>query len=172
MPPIIHAVRHAQGWHNLSHGNYGLHDPELTPEGQAQCKTLCKNFPHHQKIDLLVASPMRRTLQTCLLGFSPEVDRGLQIIALPEAQETSDLPCDTGTDVEKLREEFAGKPVDWALVKEGWNSKEGQWAADDVALVERARLTRRWLKARPEKEIVLVSHGCVSVDWLLSIDYR
>lgn len=35
----------------------------------------------------------------------------------------------------------------------------GKWAPTSEAINKRARELRRWLKARPEKEIVLVTHG-------------
>lgn len=35
----------------------------------------------------------------------------------------------------------------------------GRYAPTNKALKERARAARRWLKARPEKEIVMVTHG-------------
>ena len=83
----------------------------------------------------------------------------MKVLALPEAQETNDVPCDTGLDPKDLQGEFAGKPVDLSLVREGWNTKTGKWAPEREALKNRAREVRRWLKARPEKEIVLVTHG-------------
>lgn len=98
-------------------------DPDITPEGEKQCEKLNETFPYHEKIDLLVASPIRRTINTALIGFKSEVERGLKVIALPEAQETSDLPCDTGSSPATLRKEFEGKPVDLDLVLEGWNNK-------------------------------------------------
>lgn len=38
-------------------------------------------------------------------------------------------------------------------------TQTGKWAHTAAALKNRARELRRWLKARPEKEIVLVTHG-------------
>lgn len=35
----------------------------------------------------------------------------------------------------------------------------GPYVPTNKALKERARAARRWLKARPEKEIVMVTHG-------------
>ena len=134
-------------------------DPSLTAFGEEQCRQLVNNFPYHDSIDLLVASPLRRTIYTTLLGFKPEVERGLRIIALPEVQETADVPCDTGTDADILKEEMKGKPVDLSRVNDGWNSKSGRWAPIATALEKRAREARQWLKARPEKQIVLVTHG-------------
>ena len=93
----------------------------------------------------------------------------MKIIALPEAQETGNVPCDTGSDPAALKKEFADLPVDFGLVKEGWNSKVGKWAPDADSLRARAKEVRQWLKARPEKEIVLVTHGGIlhflNEDW-------
>ena len=55
----------------------------------------------------------------------------MQLIALPDIQETSDVACDTGSDPEVLREEFAGKNVDLGLVHEGWNNKVC-WEKDTI----------------------------------------
>ncbi|CAD0086351.1 unnamed protein product [Aureobasidium vineae] len=56
MPPTLHLVRHAEGFHNSSWHGEAIHDPLLTEKGEAQCAELCKNFPHHDKIDMLMAS--------------------------------------------------------------------------------------------------------------------
>ncbi len=148
-----------KGYHNLSVENCSMPDPDLTSYGLEQCAHLSRSFPYYTRIDLLVASPLRRTLNTTLNGFTPQVQKGMPVIALPEVQETSDVPADTGSDIEVLREEMKGKPVDLSRVQEGWNSKTGKWAPDTDKLEERAREARRWLKSRPEKEIVLVTHG-------------
>jgi hypothetical protein len=76
----------------------------------------------------MVASPLRRTIYTALLSFEPVFkNRNLKLIALPETQETSDVPCDTGSDPAVLKKEFDGRgaPVDLSLVHDGWNSKVG-----------------------------------------------
>lgn len=83
----------------------------------------------------------------------------MQIIALPEVSETADVPCDIGTDIGPLKQEMRGKPVDLSRVTEGWNIKAGKYAPTKKALEARAREARQWLKARPEAEIVLVTHG-------------
>lgn len=159
MAPIVHCVRHAQGYHNLSVANHSMPDPSLTSLGEEQCRQLKKDFPYHTSVQLLVASPLRRTIYTALHAFTPELDQGMTIIALPEAQETADVPCDTGTDADELKEEMKGKPVDLSRCAKGWNIKTGRWAPTAGALEKRAREARQWLKARPEKEVVLVTHG-------------
>lgn len=134
-------------------------DPSLTPKGKEQCQNLAQNFPYHNSIGAIVASPLRRTIYTALYGFEPLIEKGMPVIALPEVCETADVPCDTGTDIEVLREEMKGKPVDLSRVKKGWNVKTGKWAPTADAIEKRAREARQWLRARPEDEIVVVTHG-------------
>lgn len=164
MAPRIHCVRHAQGFHNLSVVNHAMHDPLLTDLGKEQCKKLSQDFPYMSNVDLVVASPLKRTIYTALLSFPQPIEsKHLQVITMSELQETSDLPCDTGSDVAEVEREFRGKPVDMSSLRteEGatWNSKEGRWAPHAAAIQARARDARQWLSKRPEKDIVVVTHG-------------
>lgn len=134
-------------------------DPSLTPFGEEQCSNLAKDFPYHNSIGAIVASPLRRTIYTALYAFKPLIEKGMPVIALPEVCETADVPCDTGSDIGVLKEEMKGKPVDLSRVKEGWNVKTGKWAPTADAIEDRAREARLLLKARPEEEIVVVTHG-------------
>ena len=158
VPPRI-AKADLYSVHNLSVANHRIHDPDLTPFGEEHCRGLSQSFPDHKAIDLVVCSPLRRTIYTALLAFKQDIDRCGRVIALPEAQETADVPCDTGSDLSVLKKEMADKPVDLGLVMEGWNVKSGRWSPVPSALEKRAREARQWLKARPEKNIVLVTHG-------------
>ncbi|KAL2019199.1 hypothetical protein VTK56DRAFT_9999 [Thermocarpiscus australiensis] len=176
MTIYVHLVRHAQGYHNLSPANHALPDPDLTPLGREQCTRLRQSFPHHDAITHLVASPLRRTLYTCLLSFEPALrrDPAARVVALPELQEVGSWPCDTGSPPEALAAEFGGggAPVDLDLVREGWNDKTtpGSPFAPEVGKLEaRARRARQWLREvgrRYEREhpgrdahIVAVTHG-------------
>ncbi|EHK98930.1 hypothetical protein M7I_5221 [Glarea lozoyensis 74030] len=162
----LHLVRHAQGYHNLSTANHTLPDPSLTPLGESQCADLAASFPYHSQITHLVASPLRRTLYTALLSFPDAVAAGKKVLALPELQETSGLPCDTGSEPAKLEEEFGGEgKVDLRLVEEGWNSKSGRWEATASAIEKRAREARLFLRDLGKGEdnhIVVVTHDLIS----------
>lgn len=137
-----------------------MSDPLLTPYGEEQCRDLATKFPYHDNIDLVVASPLKRTIYTALHGFGADIQRrDLTVIALPELQETSDLPCDTGSSPEDIAIEFDAKPVDLSLVLPGWNSKKDRWSPTASAIEKRAHDARVWLMQRPEKEIVVVTHG-------------
>ena len=152
-----------------------MKDPLLTPFGEQQCSTLREDFPNHDKISLLISSPLRRTIYTAFLAFPPALANGHcqpNIIALPEIQETSDFPCDLGSDVDALRKEMKENhvPVDLSLVKEGWNVKtlNNKWSPSCEALAKRATEARRYIRdkvvqlkkdGQENPEVVVVTHG-------------
>lgn len=161
-PRQIHLVRHAQGLHNVSAANHVLVDPALTAYGRRQCSALAKQFSDLQNnhIVLLAASPLRRTLDTARLGF-PQYPA--KIIALPDAQEVGDLPCDTGSPLAQLTAEFSAG-VDLSLVSHDWQLKTGRYRRNTEALAERAKDVRMWLREKcieldGEGDVVLVTHG-------------
>lgn len=163
-PTTVHLVRHAQGYHNISVANHAIHDPLLTPVGEEQCRVLQQDFPQLKDVDCVIASPLKRTIYTALLSFEPIIEsKKLKVIALPELQETSDLPCDTGSSVEEIEREFKGKPIDTSLLhleaNKSWNDKKGRWAPTAAAIDARASDAREYLYSRKEKNIVVVTHG-------------
>jgi len=70
-------------------------------------------------IDLIVASPLRRAIQTALIGYKPFFDKGNKLLLMPDLQEVSDLPMDVGSTQEELREEFGDK-LDYSRMYEGY----------------------------------------------------
>jgi hypothetical protein len=94
--------------------------------------------------------------------------QSVRIIAHPDLQEVSNRPCDTGTPLDVLREEFPVIQFPDALFPESYPrapvsvpSKEGT-VFDDVPqlLNERAQHIREYIKGQlDETEIILISHG-------------
>lgn len=123
-------TQQAQGKHNKGGKAYLIPDPGLTEAGIEECRALEAQFPFQSSVDLIVSSPLCRTLQTALCSFQPIISRGVQIVALPELQETSDIACDTGSNAAEIRRQFSESKdangaanIDFDLVKDGWNSK-------------------------------------------------
>lgn len=197
MPPIVHCVRHAQvtnrpflvlvnvivkssaniaqGFHNVPGYDMSKRDPALTPHGKFQCHSLASAFPFHSRINQIFASPLQRTIATAHLSFTPALQNGHcrpEIVALPDAQETSEWPCDTGNDPAVLRQlcEEEGWNVDLSMVHEGWNDKswDGRYAPTARRIKERARDARRTIREKiaemqrngiDSPEVILVTHG-------------
>jgi len=156
-------TRHAQAEHNVDL-DYTIEDAPLTELGKKQAATLGPQTADLQResIDLVVTSPLKRTLQTTYMGYGTAIERlggRGAVICLPQAQECNPYPCDRGSprsDLEALPE-FEG--FNFSLLTPDWTSKAGFWAADSDSLNARARWVRQWLRARPEATIVLVAHG-------------
>src|SRR5271155_977938 len=130
--------------------NYDIPDPLLTALGETQSRSIPHKYPFlfEAPLPLLVSSPFRWTLQTTLIGFhrNPLPHLGFQ--------ENSSKPCDTGSPPSVVQEEFP--KLNFELVVDGWDSKTGEWGADEVSLVRWAAKMRKWLKDQEEDEIVVV----------------
>jgi broad specificity phosphatase PhoE len=159
----IHLIRHGQSTFNVPPHDASIKDPYLTSTGRQQAETLGDTFPC--TVDLIVCSPLRRALYTALYAFGDVLKTGnKKIIAIPELQELSKYPCDTGSSLKDLESEFRGQPVDFSLVHRSWDSKEGYWAPTARRSLERVKEVRQWLMNRPENSIVVVGHGhCIQL---------
>ncbi len=145
--------------HNVGH-DYSIRDPPLTQLGISQARELdrvTRNSVQAQA-DLLVTSPLTRTLQTTLLGFPHLKDRlesqtdRKPLIALPQLQEVDSHPCDIGKDRSELEKVPDFNGIDFTSLGDDWNDKQGIFAPANVR--ERAKWVRKWLRGRPEKNIV------------------
>lgn len=161
--------------------------------------------PLARQAELIITSPMRRTIQTTLATVDWLVEKGVKIEAdahwqgtalvpcLPATtQFSSDLeyglirdtettakPCDAGTAVSKLAEEFPN--VDYSTVDPVWPDKTSQAAAayhyTRTAIIARGQAALQRLYERPEKIIIVVSHSAflrvgVTGCWFFNADYR
>jgi broad specificity phosphatase PhoE len=122
---------------------------------------------------------MRRTIQTAILSLDWLMDRGVPIQANALWQENSDKPCDTGSPVAELREEFP--MVDFSTLDPVYPDKTSPkgalYAYNRHAIVNRAQKALAELKGRKEKAIVVVSHSgfmrqAMTGSWFYNADYR
>ncbi|PWN89482.1 phosphoglycerate mutase-like protein [Acaromyces ingoldii] len=154
--------RHSQAEHNVDL-DYSIPDAPLTALGKKQSAALQKQIAGlYDSVDVVVSSPLRRTLQSTKLGWGPAVERlgGIsKVVCLPQAQECNDFPCDTGSPRQELEslDEFKGFNLE--LLTPDWTSKQGFYAPDRATIAKRAQWVRQFLRGRPEHTIVLVAHG-------------
>ncbi|KAI1106478.1 histidine phosphatase superfamily [Jackrogersella minutella] len=165
----IHVVRHAEGFHNATVNGHDIRDPYLTPKGLQQCVEFETTNRH--KIDLVIASPMKRTIQTALYCFAPAIgNEKKQIILLPDLLEFGLYQSNTGSPLKDLQQEF-GNVLDVSHVKEDWYRDMTPLARDPIELNNRAQRARDAIKAiihnyiatMPEKEARTTSSINVAV---------
>lgn len=155
---VVYLVRHGEAEHNVSH-DLTIPDPHLTPKGIEQAKGVTKLF-ESTPIDLIVTSPLYRTLETTMVAFKDTIERGVPVIALSDAQEVADVPADTGSPRSQIEKQFPA--VNFDLLAENWYEKIGINAGTPTAHQARFERLRSWLWAYAQesgaKNIVLVGH--------------
>ncbi|KAL7914500.1 phosphoglycerate mutase family protein [Trichoderma velutinum] len=172
---VIYLIRHAEAEHNISK-DFSQRDPPLTPAGFEQASSLAKTFPDPSSIAVVLTSPLKRTLQTTLAGFSHILaingvggqNGSARLIIDRDLQERSDLPCDTGSERAILEKTFPN--LDFTVLDTDWFVKTGTYAADDTSVILRARIFREKLwnitksiqtdqPSSSQRAIVVVTHG-------------
>lgn len=174
----IYLLRHAESAHNISK-DFNHRDPGLTETGFSQASALTNTFPALSSIGVILSSPLTRTIETTIAGFSTILfnecspsgpnkrDEGAtKLILDPDLQERSDLPCDTGSDASVLEAKFPG--LEYGSLGESWPAKIGDHAADDEAVAARAERFRKKLLSltrelaannSEKKDVLVVTHG-------------
>eukprot|EP00850_Spirogloea_muscicola_P000676 SM000002S05756 [mRNA] locus=s2:2029874:2032373:+ [translate_table: standard] len=165
----IHLIRHGQGFHNVAgETDYGAYmsaeyfDAALTPMGWQQTTALknhIQNLPGGLPVDLVVVSPLMRTMQTAagVFGSGKVVDGDSQIplmvsnVGKSEVGPISSKGCPPFVAVEMCREHLVETDEDT------W------WQADvresEEQLTTRGQLFCQWLMKRNERNIAVVSHS-------------
>ncbi|WOL04249.1 phosphoglycerate mutase-like protein 1 isoform X1 [Canna indica] len=190
----VHLVRHAQGIHNVegekdykAYMSPELFDAHLTPLGWDQVDNLRKHVKAcslSEKIELVITSPLMRTMQTAVGVFGGDAySDGDNVPPLmvenggnSERPAISSLNCPPFIAVEYCREHLGVHPcdqrrsiseyhpifpaIDFSLVE---NDEDMLWKPDvreaDEELAARGVKFLNWLWTRKEKEIAVVSHS-------------
>jgi broad specificity phosphatase PhoE len=164
MPPTLVLIRHAQALHNVA-GDWSFHDPKLSDLGEQQSRELHESLKTSKignEVELIVVSAMRRTLQTATIGLDWLIKKGIKVMPDANWQENADKPCDTGSPISVMEEEFPN--YDFSTVDQNYPDKTTNLSSNPYAFTQKAILARgqSCLKAlydRPEKVIAVVSHS-------------
>ncbi|KAK8705550.1 hypothetical protein V6N13_049150 [Hibiscus sabdariffa] len=176
----LHLVRHAQGVHNVEgdkdFSNYlseELFDAHLTPLGWQQVDNLRKHVHEtglSKKIELVIVSPLLRTLQTAVGVFGGEGYKdGINVppLMVENAGESnrpaiSSLDCPPFVAVELCREHLY-RLIGGVLVLQIDSDEDNLWEANyrekDEELATRGKKFLNWLWTREEREIAVVTHS-------------
>jgi len=172
---LIWLIRHGQAEHNklFAEGRRAegakILDPTLTEEGFGQAREYCPVLQpalgddHNKCAELIVCSPLRRTLQTCttMLGDFMRLNPHIPVILHPDIQESGGKLHDCGhpkeTVVAELLNDFPTK-VDYSLLTPKSHKKEGRYKPKGENLQARYDDFKRWLAQREESRIIVVAH--------------
>ena len=156
-----------QRWGDKGFTDAGMYDTRLTTTGEQQASNLNKQLKTEPKPQLLVVSPLTRTLRTAQLAF-----KGIDVpyIAHPNCAERVYTSAEVGRQACELQTEFGH--VSFAMLqpdKPWWfqGSDESEWRPPGTYLAPgepwghfKARLSRFkvFLASRPETSIAVVCH--------------
>lgn len=164
MPPTLILIRHAQALHNVS-CDWSIHDAKLSEHGEAQCVELQDSLQASEignKVEHIVVSAQRRTLQTATIGLDFLIKKGVPVQPDAGWQENSDKPCDTGSSLDVIAKEFPQydfSNVDRRFPDKTSDIKNNPYAFTKKAIVARGQTCLEKLYTRPEKVIAVVSHS-------------
>jgi broad specificity phosphatase PhoE len=134
----------------------------VTPLGDSQCESLnkcCNEKNSVKNVELLLVSPMRRTLATATQSFPGFID-GIPWMANELLREMSGShPCDRRRPISELKSLYPH--VDFSLTVDNedplYYAQVGRESPESVT--KRQRDFFSWLATRGEGEILVVSHS-------------
>jgi broad specificity phosphatase PhoE len=151
-PALVHIIRHGEAVHNVDRG-YPHCDPPLTEVGIRATKELVMSTVP----DLIIISPMTRTIQTAINMFPDLLDDGRSAIPVqiwPDLREANDALCNKGLSREEMQTRFP--QFDFSKCHEIWDFPP-HTIADATERAVRVRQRLRHLSTT-FRNIALVTH--------------
>ena len=165
MSKSLYCIRHGLAEHNINYFKYGcktFYDPKfvdtsLVEEGFKQASTLGETWSKIDDIELVIVSPLKRTLQTATEIFKKT---SIPIIAFELAREypIGGHTCNKRSSKEYLMNTFPN--INFDGIKEG---EDHLWDPDEQESIHeldlRINIFKKFIEKRPEKNIALVGHA-------------
>ena len=165
MNKTLYCIRHGEALHNELYKIKGSQvfynkdyiDTVLTPKGETQSLDLGKYWLNKNEIELVIVSPLKRTLQTAYNIFK---DTDIPIISL---EFTREYPmglhtCNKRSNLEELK--ILYPTIDFSNMLENkdvlWNNKREETIGE---LNLRIGELYYYINNRPEKKIAFVNHS-------------
>ena len=155
----LYFMRHFEALHNIQPYNFNIPDPDLSPHGRTQAQETIEHVKSIPQIDLIVCSPLTRTIQSYLLVFADRLD--IPLIIHPYLQEKCTEPCDTGSSIQDLKQKFPN------LIEQLSTFDEHEWLDklnpesiySPERIIERCQRFLDWIRTRSEENIFVISHN-------------
>jgi glucosyl-3-phosphoglycerate phosphatase len=164
MPQTIHLIRHGQSTANVALAATGRDplefDPPLSPLGEHQV-VQARTLHAARHYDLVVASPLRRAIQTASGIFGHR--KGTPLIVESLHRERIENTGDVGRSPHHLKVDFPH--LDFAHLPDIWWHTDGDpdhrgiHVEPIAVLQERVAVFKDWLDQRPEQRIAVIGHG-------------
>ena len=167
MRKTLYCIRHGTSLHNVNFPRMGrkayteFHDTPLVDFGHLESLTFGKGWEEKNSIDLVVTSPLTRTLQTAKNIFVTRPH--IPIIALDYLKEhpQSEELCNSRKDLSILKEEFPY--IDFSNITTNkdtmFQKKKRDYNIELDNLHKRIVEFKSWIKKRDESKIAVIGHS-------------
>lgn len=161
----VYCIRHGTAEHNVLFHEVGekaymmITDSSLTPEGQIESTSLGEDWIDKNNIELVLVSPLTRTIQTAKNIFK-QTNPNLKIIAFDELKEYpgSYEPINHRKDKRDLVLKYHST-INFKFLSE----KDSLWNETDIESMEtlekRVKKMKDYILSRKETNIAIVSHN-------------
>ncbi len=158
----LYWIRHGESLSNISESNYQIVDPCLTLKGYEQCVALKKKLEIEKiidNIDLIVVSPLNRTLETYSNIIDNKNHKNILVISLDEIRERIDHPCHKRISILEKKNKY--KFVDFDKIKNNQDLMYTKFNGLEpiTHVIQRCEWFIDWLRNRKEKNIMIITHG-------------
>lgn len=158
----LYWIRHGESLSNISEHNYKIIDPCLTLKGYEQCELLKSKLETNKiidKIDLIVVSPLNRTLETYINIIDKKKYKNILTISLDEIREHIDYPCHKRTLISEKKDKYKSVNFDKISTDKDFMYDKFNGLEPKTNVIQRCEWFINWLKKRKEKNIMIISHG-------------
>lgn len=163
----IYWIRHGESYSNVSNHYDNVLDPDLTQDGIKQCEELKKKIKlnnlnnlnkFNSEIDLVIVSPLTRTLETCSIVFSEHIGQ-VNFVCLEDVREQINKLCHKRKKKEILKKKYGF--VDFSNLTSNDDNLYTQYNGLEKKsnVVKRCNKFVELLKNRKETNIVVITHG-------------
>jgi broad specificity phosphatase PhoE len=164
MSKILHLVRHGHSLHNELFHKIGVQafripltiDSPLTNEGHLQSIELGQSWQKKKEIELVLVSPLTRTLETCMNIFG---DTEIPIISQEFLREypIGEDTCNKRSSLTLLKNRFP--KIEFQLDVDQDTLWKEDYRENMIELEQRLEKMITYLQKRPEKNIAIVGHS-------------
>jgi broad specificity phosphatase PhoE len=162
MSQDVYLIRHGQSTFNAAFEASGVDpmhfDARVSEKGAGQIAQ-ARQAALDLGVDLVVASPLTRALQTAtgLFGGAP-----VPLIVSKIHVERLEHSCDVGRTPTMLSDEFPS--LDFSHLEDSWwhlgDKGEGGFAVEpELVFMDRVTAFSQWISSRPEPTVAVVGHG-------------
>ena len=162
MSKNIFCIRHGLALHNVLYWKMGnivynkYQDTPLLPEGYRQAKKCRRTWEKIDDIELILVSPLSRTLETMRTIFK---HKNVPIIALDELMEYphGNELCNKRKRISQL--ELVYPNIDFSNIKCDDDVTYDEFEETITQLQERQEVVKKFIRKRTENNIAIVSHS-------------